>query len=53
MAVVFRRAARQQKPVKILLTGASHSGKTLSALLLAKGMGRRIGVIDSEHGGST
>lgn len=53
MAVTFKKAARQRKPVKILLTGASHSGKTLSALLLAKGMGKRIGVIDSEHGGST
>lgn len=53
MAKGFKKAAKQSKPVKMLLTGTSHSGKTLSALYLAQGMGEKIAVIDSEHGGST
>jgi len=53
MSKGFVKAQRKRKPVKMLLTGPSHSGKTLSALYLAHGMGGKVAVIDSEHGGST
>lgn len=41
-------AKRQTKKLKIALTGISGTGKTLSALKLASGIGSKIGVIDSE-----
>src|SRR5260364_9396 len=37
----------------LALTGPSGSGKTYSALLLAKGIGGRIAVIDTEHGSAS
>lgn len=45
----FRRAERKQVKLKIALTGPSGAGKTYSALLLAEGIGKKIGLIDSEN----
>lgn len=45
----FEDAVRTKVPLKIALTGPSHAGKTLSALILAKQMGERICVIDTEN----
>lgn len=49
----FEDAVRTRVPLKIALTGPSHAGKTLSALLLAKEMGERICVIDTENGSAS
>lgn len=46
----FRRAQRKRANVRIALDGPSGSGKTYSALLLAKGLGDRVALIDTEHG---
>jgi hypothetical protein len=45
----FTKATRKQAKLRLALTGPSGSGKTYSALLMAKGMGGRIAVIDTER----
>lgn len=45
----FTKAVRKKAKLRLALTGPSGSGKTYSALLLAKGIGGRIAVIDTEH----
>ena len=45
----FIKATRKKARLRLALTGPSGSGKTYSALLLAKGIGGRIAVIDTEH----
>lgn len=45
----FKEAEKSHARAKIALTGPSGAGKTLSALLLAKGLGGKTGVIDSEN----
>lgn len=45
----FTKATRKKAKLRLALTGPSGSGKTYSALLLAKGLGGRIAVIDTEH----
>ena len=49
---VFKEAQRQKVKLKLAITGVSGSGKTFSALKIAKGMigpNGRIGVIDTEN----
>ena len=48
----FRRAVREQVPLIIGLSGGTGSGKTMSAMRLAKGMshGKPFCVIDTENG---
>ena len=45
---LIKKAKRENVKVKILLLGASGSGKTYSALRLAKGMGGKTLMIDTE-----
>ncbi len=45
----FRKATRKQAKLRLALTGPSGSGKTYSALLLARGIGGKIAVIDTER----
>lgn len=45
----FTKATRKKAKLRLALTGASGSGKTYSALLLATGLGGRIAVVDTEH----
>jgi hypothetical protein len=45
----FKKAARQQAKLRLALTGPSGAGKTYSALLLAKGIGGKVAVIDTER----
>lgn len=45
----FKKAERKQAKLRLALTGPSGSGKTYSALRLAKGIGGRIAVIDTER----
>ncbi len=50
----FKRAVRTEAKLKILLTGASGSGKTLGALRLAESLAPgKIAVIDSENSRSS
>lgn len=52
MSFEFRPAKRENVPLLIGLAGGTGSGKTYSAMLLAKGLaaGKRFAVIDTENG---
>lgn len=49
----FTKAVRKRAKLRLALTGPSGSGKTFGALMVAKGMGGKIAVIDSEHGSAS
>jgi DNA polymerase III delta prime subunit len=51
--MTFKKATRNQARARIALAGPSGSGKTYTALLLAKELGQRIAVIDTERGSSS
>lgn len=51
--VAFKKAVRTQKKLRAALLGPAGSGKTRTALEMAKGMGGKIALIDSEHGSAT
>lgn len=46
----FRKAERKKAKLRLALSGPSGSGKTFSALLIAKGIGGRVAMIDTERG---
>lgn len=50
---MFKKAERKSTKLKIALTGPSGSGKTMSALLLARGLGGKVAVIDTENGSAS
>lgn len=52
MAVQIRKAKRSAAKARLLITSPSGGGKTYGALLLAKGIGGRTVVIDTEEGSS-
>lgn len=47
---LFSKATRKKAKLRLALCGTSGSGKTYSALLLAKGLGGEIALIDTENG---
>lgn len=49
---MFKKATKQKSKFKIALTGPSGAGKTYSALRIAKGIGGKVAVIDTENGSS-
>lgn len=49
----FEKAMRKKARLRLALTGPSGSGKTYSALLVAKGIGGRIAVLDTEKGSAS
>ncbi len=49
----FTKAVKNQSKLRIALSGAAGSVKTYSALQLAKGIGGRIAVIDTERGSAS
>jgi hypothetical protein len=51
--VQFTKAVRKRAKLRLALTGPSGSGKTYGALMIAKGIGGKIAVIDSEHGSAS
>src|SRR6476661_4204777 len=44
------RATKRRAKLRLGMSGPAGSGKTYSALLIAGGLGGRIGLIDTEHG---
>ena len=50
---MFKKAERKKTKLKLALTGPSGSGKTFSALILAKTIGQKIAVIDTENGSAS
>ncbi len=51
--MAFVKATRKKSKLRLALTGPSGSGKTFSALTVAKGMGGKIAVIDTEKGSAS
>lgn len=49
-AMTFTKATRKRVKLRLALVGPSGSGKTLGALRIAKGLGGRVAVIDTEAG---
>jgi hypothetical protein len=49
----FEKAARKKAKLRLALTGPSGSGKTYGALQIAKGIGGKIAVIDTEKGSAS
>lgn len=47
--MIFKRAERKKAKLRLVLSGVSGSGKTFGALMLARGIGGRIALIDTEH----
>src|SRR5690606_11650159 len=47
--VFFKKAQRKNAKLRLALAGPTGSGKTLGALLLAKGIGGKIAVADTEN----
>lgn len=50
---MFQKAVRKRAKLRLALTGPSGSGKTYGAILVAKGLGGRIAVIDTERGSAS
>ena len=50
---MFHKAEKKQVKLKIALTAPSGGGKTYGALLLAKGLGNKVAVIDTEKGSAS
>ncbi len=49
----FTKAQRKKAKLRLALTGPAGSGKTYGALLIAKGLGGSVAVIDTEHGSAS
>lgn len=47
---MFRKAERKQAKLRLALCSPSGAGKTYSALLLAKGLGGKVALLDTENG---
>lgn len=50
---MFKKAERKQSKLRLALSGASGSGKTIGALMIAKGLGGSIAVLDTENGSAS
>lgn len=49
MTVFFKKAQRKNAKLRLAIAGPTGSGKTYGALILAKGIGGRIAVVDTEN----
>jgi hypothetical protein len=49
----FQKAVRKRAKLRLALSGPSGSGKTHGALLIAKGLGGKIAMIDTERGSAS
>lgn len=49
----FEKAVRRKAKLRLALTGPSGSGKTLGGLMIAKGLGGKLAVLDTEHGSAS
>lgn len=50
---MFQKAERRKAKLRLALSGPSGSGKTYGALLIAKGIGGRVAVLDTERGSAS
>ena len=47
---MFRKVERKRAKLRLAICGVSGSGKTYTSLKIAKGIGGKIAMIDTEHG---
>jgi hypothetical protein len=47
---IFQKAVKEQCKIRMAIYGASGSGKTFTSLSIATGLGKRVALIDTEHG---
>lgn len=50
---MFKKAERKQAKLRLALSGPAGSGKTTGALMIAKGLGGKIAVLDTERGSAS
>jgi AAA domain len=50
---MFKKATKLQSKMRLALLGPTGSGKTYTALRIAKGLGKKIAVIDTERGSAS
>ena len=50
---MFHKAVKSKSKLRLALIGPSGSGKTYTALSVAKGLGKKVAVIDTEHGSAS
>jgi hypothetical protein len=50
---MFKKATKMQAKLRLTFDGPAGSGKTFSSLLLAKTLGGRVALIDTEHGSAS
>jgi len=50
---IFKKATKSKSKLRLAIFGISGSGKTYTALEIAKGMGGKIAVLDTEHGSAS
>lgn len=53
MSMKFHKAVRKRAKLRLALSGPSGSGKTYGALMIAKGLGGKVAVIDTERGSAS
>jgi hypothetical protein len=53
MEIQFKKAERAQSKLRLAFTGVSFGGKTYTSLLVAKGLGGKVAVIDTENGSAS
>lgn len=53
MSLKFNKATKKKAKLRAGLYGTSGSGKTMTALLIAKGIGGKTAFIDTEHGSAS
>lgn len=53
MSITFKKAVKKQAKLRLAIQGAAGSGKTYSSLILATALGKKIAVIDTEHGSAS
>ena len=49
----FNKAERKRSKLRLAICGVSGSGKTTAALQIARGLGGKIAMIDTENGSSS
>lgn len=50
---MFTKATKHESKLRLAITGAAGSGKTYTALNIAKGLGSKIALVDTEHGSAS
>lgn len=53
MAIAFKKATKSQSKLRLALNGPAGSGKTFTALTIAKHLGGKVAVVDTEHGSAS